>query len=342
MFRSRFSRRLLLLGLLALTAVAAAAATATATAPGANGSITFRRYLNDDQSWGAVFTIGRDGRGERQITGPEEGGVDDQPTWAPDGSLIAFTRCLEEQLCHVWTVAPDGSGLAPVGPPCPAGATEQSCSDDAGASFSPDSKRLAFVQSTGRIRTGAYTDGWIEHSAIAFMNRDGTGRRVIYQGRAFSGDAMHPVFSPDGKQLVFERIASAFTLRSGQRAVFTIRVDGKQLRRLTPWDEYAGDNPDWSPDGKWIVFRSHVDDEGRQTQIFLIHPDGSGRRQVTHFPKGTKLGSSSFAPDGKSLVISKGVANGNLHVFTIGLDGRHLRRVTHSALWDSAPNWGPR
>lgn len=340
MLRSHPTRRSLLLAMLVLSIVGAVAATASATAPGANGSITFRRYLNTEQSWGAVFTIGADGSGEKQITTPENGAVDDQPTWAPDGSLIAFTRCAENAPCHVWVVAPDGGGLAPVGPLCAAGANEKTCPDDADASFSPDSRRVVFTQATGGVHADAYTEEWIEHSAIAVMNLDGSGRRVIYQGAPYSGDLIYPVFSPNGKQIVFERLASSFTLRSGQRAVFTIRADGSHLKRLTPWEESSGDNPDWSPDGKWIVFHTHVDEDGKQAQIFVIHPDGTGRRQVTHFSQGTLVGSSSFAPDGKSLVISKGVANGNLHVFTIGLDGRHLKKVTHSPMWDSAPSWG--
>jgi Tol biopolymer transport system component len=301
-----------------------------------NGSIVFRRYLDADQTTGAVFTITADGQGERQITTPPAGTVDDQPEWSPDGSLIAFTRCAQGAPCHVFTVAPDGTGLTLV---CPAGTT---CPDDEFASFSVDSQRLVFVQSTGRERGDAYTEKWIEHSAIAVMKRDGSDRRVIFQGPPFSGDLLYPIFSPGGKQIVFERVASAFTRRSGQRAVFVVRADGSHLRRLTPWEEGDGDNPDWSPDGKWIVFHSHVDEDDKKSQIFLIHPDGSGRRQVTHFPKGTRIGSSSFSPDGTSLVISKGPADGNLQVFTIRLDGTKLRRVTQSATWDSAPAWGPR
>ena len=341
--KSKAGRRAALVWLLALVGVGGAVATADATTPGTNGTIAFRRYFDANQSTGALFTIGVDGQGERQITTPPSGGLDDQPDWAPDGSLISFTRCAGDGLpCHVFVVAPDGTGLAPVGPLCPAGANEQTCPDDANASFSPDSQQITFTQSTGKVRQDAYTEGWIEHSALAVVNRDGSGRHVIYQGAPFSGDLVFPVFSPNGKQLVFERISSGFTLRSGQRAVFTIGVDGSHVRRITPWEESDGDNPDWSPDGKWIVFRSHADDGGKQSQIYLIHPDGSGRRQVTHFTKGTHVLSSTFSPDGKSLAISKGTASGNPHVFTLWLRDGHMQRVTHSALWDSAPDWGPR
>jgi TolB protein len=243
----------------------------------------------------AVFTVGADGKNVKQVTRPAPGVVDDQPSWAPDGKLITFYRCAPDVggLCHAFVVAPDGSGLAPVGAECPEGAIEATCPADLHPSFSPDSKQIAIAQATGTVEQDAYGEAWIEHSAIALMNIDGSGRRVIYQlPGAFTGDLNYPVFSPDGKQLVFERARSGGASHVDKRAVFVIAVDGSHLRRLTPWAERDGDNPDWSPDGT-------------------------------------------------SIAISKGPEGGNIDVFALRLDGTHMQRITHSTLWDSAPDWGP-
>src|SRR6185436_7892695 len=78
----------------------------------------------------AAFAVNADGANAKQVTRPPTGIVDDQPEWAPDGRLIAFTRCAPSALCHVWVTAPDGTDLAPVGPLCPEGANEQTCPDD--------------------------------------------------------------------------------------------------------------------------------------------------------------------------------------------------------------------
>jgi TolB protein len=341
--RTKSRGRWLIAGSLALTVAGALASGAGATQPGQSGAIAFRRYVDARHTAGAVFTIGSDGTGERQLTTPPQGTLDDQPDWAPDGSLITFTRCGQGGPCHIFVVAPDGSGMAPVGAPCPEGADEQTCSDDSRSSFSPDSQRLTFIQATGTVRNDASGGTWIEHSAVTIMNRDGSGRRVIYQGAPFSGDFDFPVISPDGKQILFDRIASGFAPHPGHRAIFVMRLDGTHVRKLTPWAENDGDNPDWSPDGNWIVFQSHyADGDVKQSQLYLIHPDGSGRRQLTHFAEGTNVASSSFSPDGKWLAISKGTASGNLHVFALRLADGSVRRVTHSQLWDSAPDWGPR
>ena len=331
--------RILLFICLLATVVGVSAA--SATPPGPNGPIVFRRYFDDEQTWGAVFTMHPDGSHVRQITEPARGVVDDQPAWAPDGRTIAFTRCASIGLCHIYTVAPDGASLGPVGAICPTGANETTCPDDAHPTFSPDSRRLVFVQSTGEVRQVPITGDQIDRSAVTVMNLDGTERRVVYATTGFAADLDYPTFSPDGRQIVFERHNSGLSTPADRHAVFVIDADGSNLRRLTPWAENDGDNPDWSPNGRWIIYHSRVDDPTGQAQYFLVHPDGSGRRQLSHFPDGTHVASASFAPDGRSIVFAIGREGGNVDVYTMRLDGSHTRRLTRSKLWDSAAAWGP-
>ena len=63
-----------------------------ATFPDNNGRIAFRRFLNEDRTTGAVFTIRPNGTRERQVTIPPEGYVDRNPDVSPDGKRIAFER----------------------------------------------------------------------------------------------------------------------------------------------------------------------------------------------------------------------------------------------------------
>ena len=346
-------RRLAALGVLAVALASAGCGDSTASSYGPAGSvpkttaapldltgvIAFRRYFTSDESSGAVFTVAADGA-PRQITDPPRGVVDDFPVWSADGTLIAFTRCAPDALCHIFRMAPDGSGLAPIGPLCPDGADEHTCSDQRNPMFSPDSKRVVFTQSTGRVKLDSSGENWIEHSALAIMRTDGSKRRVIYRAAPFSGDIIPAAFSPDGRRLVIEQANSGFSKLRRTRAVVVIEIDGSSRRRLTDWAENAGDHPAWSPDGSWILFHSHVED-GAQGQYFIVHPDGSGRRQLTHFPDGTWIGRASFSPDGESIVFAKGPEGGTAAVYTMRLDGSHVQQVTHSEYWDSAPVWGP-
>src|SRR5215212_11283588 len=104
--------RLILLGALAVFATATTAA--LATTPGTNGQIAFRRWLNDENSRSALYTMNPDGTGVRRIVRPARGGHDDQPDWSPDGSRLAFTRCPNEKPCRLMIVNADGSGLRAV------------------------------------------------------------------------------------------------------------------------------------------------------------------------------------------------------------------------------------
>lgn len=81
-----------------------------------------------------------------------------------------------------------------------------------------------------------------------------------------------PQFSPDGKHLVFERQNSSRGAPAGKKALVVVDLATRVEHRITPWSLDAGDNPDGSPDGSWILFRSHHDD-GRVSNVEVVHPD---------------------------------------------------------------------
>jgi TolB protein len=298
----------------AVTTLATAAAT-SATPPGKNGRIAFRRWLANDQSWGAIFTINRDGSGERQVTHPRKGTRDEQPDWAPDGRLLVFTRSLPNQPYGVYTVRADGLGLRRLTPACQKRPSAAACPEYVVPAFSRDGRSIAFAGGPG----------------IVITDRNGRHRRVVVRSRSEVDD---PQFSPDGKRLIFVK-----TRRTSCCAIFVVGLDGRHLRRATPWSLAAGDNPDWSPDGKWILFRSDVP-RVKQSQIYLIHPDGSALTRLTRFKRGTLVTSSSFSPDGKWIVYgATGVAR-QPDIYVMRADGSDVRPVTRTKLWDSAPDWG--
>ena len=124
------------------------------------------------------------------------------------------------------------------------------------------------IASTGNVKRDPGGEEWIEHSALTVMNPDGSGRRVVYQGPAYGGDLSYPVFSPNGKQLVFERTSSGFTSRPNTRAVFVVNLDGSGLKQLTPWPENSGDNPDGRADVRCTRRPEHVRrDDGARREL---------------------------------------------------------------------------
>jgi Tol biopolymer transport system component len=309
---------------------------AAATAPGKNGEITFRRFVGPD-AIPTIFTIRADGSGERQVTTPPEGAGDDFPDYASDGSFIAFERC--SILCQVMAVRPDGSGLREVGTPCRGPRADdfvsRRCSDNVDVGIAPDTRRVAFSRAWGHI-----VDDQIDHVAIFVRRLDGGRARQVTFPPERGAEDSQVQWSPDGRRLVFTR--KFWDGHGGylKQALYTVRTDGRDLRRITPFALQAGDWPDWSPDGKRILFRSPDSEDFLNTNLFTIRPDGTGLRQVTHAAPDTTVFSASFSPDGKRITAGLQGVGGAADIYTMKTDGTDVQPVTRTPERDSAPDWG--
>jgi TolB protein len=311
-----------------------------ATVSGPQGRIAFKRHPDGDEETAALFTIRADGKRERQITSQEPGTADERPDWSPDGSLLVFER--SGTPVAVYTVKPDGSRLRRVTPECAASGpgVETVCEDASYPSFQPDGKRVAYTRSTGEVRTLPGGEQWIAHSDIVVRKVDGGDARVVLRSRPYTGDLSGARFSPDGKQLLYVRWNSPLGEPAGGRAIFVADADGTGRRQITPWSLDAGDDPDWSPDGKLILFRSHLAG-AKQSQLHVVRPDGSRMRALTRFEAGTEVLSASFAPDGKWITFAKTGEGGEPDIFVMRANGKDIRPVTATPVWESMPDWGP-
>lgn len=182
--------------------------------------------------------------------------------------------------------------------------------------WSPDGASIAFASA----REGSFD--------IYVMNADGTGTK-----RLTSSDAndQGPTWSPDGSRI-------AFTRSNGGRHVWVMNADGTDVHRLTVDDTTAEGEPAWSPDGSWIAY-THRASGSDFLEIWVAHPDGSGRRSVT------KLQARSYAPawspDSKRLAFSADKDGVRYDIYTIGADGKDLRRLVQSPEDAFEPAWSP-
>src|SRR5207247_2418162 len=118
--------------------------------------------------------------------------------------------------------------------------------------------------------------------------------------------------SPDGKTIVFT------SLRDGDLDIYTMRVDGSGLRRLTSALGYDG-GPFFSPDGKLIVYRAYHPPTAADSaeyrsllaqhlvrplklDLWVMNADGSAQRQATP-PAGARL-APAFHPAGSGIIVA--------------------------------------
>jgi TolB protein len=340
-----------LAGVVALSTVATAA---WATVTPENGQIAFRRYLDASRTTGAIFTARPDGTRVKQVTRPPRGVIDQFPDLSPDGKKIVFHRMVPcpaggdkdglDNTCDlVYTVGVTGKGLRPL-VPCAFKANDASgqlvrraCVGAHTPAWSRDGSKIAFSYSLVDDR---YDASLRLNRAIWIVNADGTDPRQVTELEPGSSWDAGPQFSPDGRKLVFTRV----DLERKRDAIFTVNVDGSGLSQLTPWELQAGGDPEWSPDGKWIVLVTHPRDGSEN--VHKIRPDGTGLTNLTKQKAGGyHYLSSSFSPDGRLIVSARTPGagpNGHADLVVMRADGSRIRPITNTALWESAVDWGPR
>lgn len=331
---------------LVIGAMAVSALPARATFSGENGRIAFRRFLDLEQTTGAIFTIRPDGTRERQITYPPLGFVDRNPDISPDGRRITFERegvdcgpdCSYDE---IFVVDADGTHLTQLthNPPGKACGTGGFCSGS--PAWSPNGRRIAFRRASGPV-----VDDLIENQGIYVMKADGSAvHQITQKGRLALGEDTDPQWSPNGRRIVFQRFNVRTARPQDGVALWIINLHSGREHRVTPFGLRAGDTPDWSPDGQRILFHSNVDGPPIESaNLYTVRPDGRHLHQLTFAADGVLqyLG-SSYSPNGKRITFGRRPATGGTaaDVFVMRADGTHRRPVTRTELYDSYPDWGP-
>jgi dipeptidyl aminopeptidase/acylaminoacyl peptidase len=109
--------------------------------------------------------------------------------------------------------------------------------------------------------------------------------------------------SPDQSTLLFGITYYSKEQNKGNRELYTIGVDGMNMKRVTetPFSEYSAL---WRPDGKKIGFLSA---ESGSMQLWEMNPDGSGRKKISDV-EGDGITGFSYSPDGKKVLYTNEVA----------------------------------
>jgi len=138
--------------------------------------------------------------------------------------------------------------------------------------------------------------------------------------------------APNGKKIVFT------SLRDGDLDIYTMDLDGRNVKRLTNEIGYDG-GPFFSYDSQWIIYRAYhptsekdiADYTGLLKQglirpttleIWIMKADGTGKRQITH--NGKANFAPYFFPDGKRVIFASNMDDPkgrNFDLYSINTDG---------------------
>ena len=147
----------------------------------------------------------------------------------------------------------------------------------------------------------------VRRPRLAFeTNRNGGQMDVCGVGANGTGSVKLAGTPADGSiRLVAPATKIAYTVESGgQRQIWVMNADGSQQTQLTSAANFS-ENPNWSPDGRRIVFDSDRAEQGN-LDIYSMNADGSDVQQLTdspaldavpaYSPNGTRSSSRATAP----------------------------------------------
>src|SRR5713226_3249213 len=317
--------------------------------------------LAANASHSAIFLIPAGGGAAKQISEGKK--RDSSPAWSPDGKTIAYVSNREGSTdqVYLYDVAggtskkvtdlqggagslkwlPDGTAFVIVSDIYPDCGVDPQCIKD---KTTAEEKRPA----KARVITGLlyrHWKAWQEptRSHILYVPLSGAARDLTpgaFDAPPFSiggGDEFD--LSPDGKELVFARDTEAHPEISTNSDLFTVPVAGGAPKRITTRTG-ADTSPKYSPDGRWIAWRSQAR-AGYESDLWELwlydRTNGQTRRLVPSF--NDWINSIAWAPDSKSVFITAsektenaiyeiGVNDGAPHVVlnTMSADGVTLTR----------------
>ena len=239
-------------------------------------------------------------------------GIDQAPTWSPDGSHIAFVSSpYTDRETRLYTMAADGSDVRGIAP-------ELEVALDAPL-WSPDGRWIAFVA----IREQEYLRD------IFVVRPDGSDLTRISE--ALGG----PSWSPDGEHIAFTK-----RLEDGSTGLHLAAADGSNLRLLTVmedsefhWDYSISWSPVWSPTGAEILVSC-------RTVCIVSATDGSLIGQAPIHLHGGDI--PAWSPDGSRVAVLMGrqaeIPNGSIVLYTMASDGTDMRVLVRGGLSLSAEN----
>ena len=282
--------------------------------------------------WPEIFRSNIDGSGRKPLLAKKTMVFD--PALSPDGKRIVFAGCTEEDpkdekaTWGLFVVNADGSARKQL--------TASKKIDEylLAPRWSPDGKQIVFCT----LGFGFRGNGTGYSSAPHIHLIDADGKNLKRLGKV---EGMNPVWSHDGKQLLFTHVVK----QQEQTGLYAVDLSGEKVRQLVqPVAQGTMMGAAWSPDGKSLAYVVTANDWRALAKggLFLAQADGSKPKRLAGGPDENIFG-VQWSTDGKRLFFTCQDRSGPLlnannpaggrgwgacGVYVMDSDGQNLRRVT--------------
>jgi len=295
-----------------------------------------------------IYLVPLGGGETRQLTNDEHSSS--SPRWSPDGEKLAFVSARDGET-QIWTIDVSSGALKKI----------TSISSGAGDPvWSPDSKWLAFAsdvypeckddacnkkradevaQSKVKAHVAerllyrhwkAWKDGLRTHVFVV-SSAGGEARDLTpgdYDAPPFSlGGPTDYAFSPDSKELAFVSNHDKVEATSTNADVWIVSVRGGAARNITAANHGYDGSPQFSPDGRFIAYRSQVTPgfESDRFRLMLYDRKTSRARSVTE-PLDSWVDEFTFAPDSQTIYLTA-EERGKEPIYSVSVSGGPVKKV---------------
>jgi dipeptidyl aminopeptidase/acylaminoacyl peptidase len=295
-----------------------------------------------------IYLVPLGGGETRQLTNDEHSSS--SPRWSPDGEKLAFVSARDGE-AQIWTIDVSSGALKKI----------TSISTGAGDPvWSPDSKWLAFAsdvypqckddacnrkradevaQSKVKAHVAerllyrhwkAWKDGMRTHVFVV-SSAGGEARDLTpgdYDAPPFSlGGPTDYAFSPDSKELAFVSNHDKVEAISTNADVWIVPVRGGAARNITAANHGYDGSPQFSPDGRYLAYRSQVTPgfESDRFRLMLYDRKTSRTRSVTE-TLDSWVDEFTFTRDSQTIYLTA-EERGKEPIYSVSVSGGPVKKV---------------
>lgn len=234
--------------------------------------------------------------------------------------------------------------------------------DDRYASYSPSGKEIVFesnrkgnwdifvMDSDGknqkRLTTNKNDDrrpSWHPSGEKMVFESNRSGKYELYElyrntGKVkkialgdLDGEPIFARYAPSGKKIAFSNKKS-----DQESNIAIVHKKGAKIRFLTDYN-FRSFYPNWSPDGKMLLFFSRHETNNEDDEIYKMNSDGSGKERLTNWAR------HNFCPawsnDGKKIAYVTSMEENRPEIYVMDANGENQLRITYNKDGDTLPSW---